>query len=97
MATQLLLGNLSHSFLDSKTRQTFEQKVVKLNLATKEKREISIRPLMLGELDKMVQVCFKSVSSRGAAININIVHATAKTLIQRYPDIVAILILMLQV
>lgn len=52
---------------------------------------------MLGELDKMVQVCFKSVSSRGAAMNINIVHATAKTLIQRYPDIVAILILMLQV
>ena len=40
MATQLLLGNLSHSFPDSKTRQTFEQKVVKLNLATKEKREI---------------------------------------------------------
>lgn len=39
-----------------------------------------------------MQVYFKSVSSRGAAININIAHAIAKALIQRYPDIVAILI-----
>ena len=77
----------------------FKVKVEKeLNDACKEKRDpqksISKysaptgRPLMLGDLDKMVQTYIKAVSSRGAVINKGLAKATAKALIQRYPDVV---------
>ena len=77
----------------------FKVKVeTELNDASKEKRDPkkSIRkysaptgrPLMLGDLDKMVQTYIKAVSSRGAVINTSLAKATAKALIQRYPDVV---------
>ena len=43
---------------------------------------------MLDELDNMMQAYLIAVSSRSVAINTSIVNATAKALIQKYPDIV---------
>ena len=68
--------------LKERTVQTCNQKVEKkLTLAVEEKRKVkksipkysiptACHPLMLGELDKMMQVYLKAVSSRCAVINI---------------------------
>ena len=46
------------------------------------------RPLMLGELDSMIQSYIKSLSNRGGVVNTVIANATAKALMKRYPNIV---------
>ena len=46
------------------------------------------RPLLHGELDNLVQVYLRAVSSRDATVNTNIAKATATAHIQSYTDIV---------
>ena len=46
------------------------------------------RPLMLGELDSMIQSYIKSLSNRGGVVNTVIANATAKALMKRYPNVV---------
>ena len=69
-----------------------------MNNAAREKREVNKStskyssptgcPSLLDELDIIVQVYLRELSSSGTASNTNIAKATAKALIQRYPDIV---------
>ena len=85
--------------LKESTIRSFKARVVKeIKDASKEKREVTQslskyskatgRPLMLGELDEMVQSYIKAVSSRGALVNSSLAKATAKALIQKYPHTV---------
>eukprot|EP00794_Sanderia_malayensis_P013335 gene13335-14713_t len=46
------------------------------------------RPLLLGELDAMVQSYLRACSQRGAVISSCVAISTAKALIQKYPDTV---------
>lgn len=46
------------------------------------------RPLLLGELDAMIQTYITSISSRGCVVNSVIAKSAAKALIARYPDAV---------
>ena len=46
------------------------------------------RPLMLGELDIMVQTYLRALSKRGEVVNTSVANATAKALISKYPNIV---------
>ena len=46
------------------------------------------RPLMLGELDSMVQTYLRALSKRGGVVNTSVANATAKALISKYPNIV---------
>ena len=52
------------------------------NRLTAEKRG---RPLILGELDAMVQTYIKAASNRGAVVTRSMAEATAKALMVRYP------------
>ena len=46
------------------------------------------RPLMLAELDSMIQSDIKSLSNHGGVVNSVIANATAKALMKRYPNVV---------
>ena len=46
------------------------------------------RPLMLGELDSMLQTYLRAMSKRGGVVNTSVANATAKALIRKYPNIV---------
>ena len=46
------------------------------------------RPLLLGELDKMVQKYLLTLSKRGGVINTTVANATAKALMSKYPHVV---------
>ena len=46
------------------------------------------RPLMLGELNSMIQSYIKSLSNHGGVVNTVIANATAKMLMKRYPNVV---------
>lgn len=85
--------------LNESTVRSFKVKVEKeLSDARKEGRDVSKsinkysappgRPLLLGELDSMVQTYIRAVSTRGAVINTSLAKATANALIRRHPDIV---------
>lgn len=85
--------------LTESTIRSFKEKVVKeIKIASKEKREVvkSVskyskpvgRPLLLGEIDGMVQSYIKAVSSRGALVTSSLAKATAKALMSRYPGAV---------
>ena len=75
-------------------RKKYEEEIKK---ATKEKREPSKaiskysaptgRPLMLGELDSMIQAHLLAQSRNGTPINTAIANATAISMVQRYPDV----------
>ena len=83
--------------LNESTVRTFRKKVeAELKSAVKEKREITKaiakyssptgRPLMLGQLDSMVQTYLLAQSQRGCVINASIANATAHALIKRHPQ-----------
>ena len=73
-------------------RKRFEEELKK---STKEKTEMpnlipkyttkTGRPLLLGEIDEMVQSYITALSSRGGLINRAIVVSIAEALIERYP------------
>ena len=73
-------------------RKRFEEELKK---STKEKTEMpnlipkyitkTGRPLLLGEIDEMVQSYITALSSRGGLINRALAVSTAKALIERYP------------
>ena len=46
------------------------------------------RPLLLGDLDRMVQSYLRALSSCGDVINTTIANATANALIKRNPSVV---------
>ena len=64
----------------------------------KEKREVANviqkysshtgRPLLLGELDSMVQTYIKQLSNRGGVVNRAIANATGQASLSRYPNLV---------
>ena len=66
--------------------------------AAKEKREVTKlipksssqtgQPLLLGDLDSMIQTYIKQLSNRGGVVNRAIANATAQALLTRYPNIV---------
>ena len=66
--------------------------------AAKEKREVTKlipnyspqtgRPLLLGDLDSMVQTYIKKLSNRGGVVNRAIANATTQALLTRYRNIV---------
>ena len=47
------------------------------------------RPLLLGDIDQMVQTYIKSVSSRGGLITSTLANAAAKAHMARYPNMIA--------
>ena len=85
--------------LKESTIRSFKARVVKeVKDASKEKRTVvqslpkyslrTGRPLMLGEIDQMVQTYIKAVSSRGGLVTRTLANAAAKTLMARYPNLV---------
>ena len=83
--------------LKESTVRSFRTKVeAELKKALKEKREPSKtiakyssptgRPLMLGQLDSMVQTYILAQSNRGCVINTSIANATARALTKKYPQ-----------
>ena len=85
--------------LKKSTIRLFKARVVKeLKDASKEKRAVvqslpkyslrTGRPLMLGEIDQMVQTYIKVVSSRGGLVTRTLANAAAKALMARYPNLV---------
>lgn len=83
--------------LNESTIRTFKAKYQEeLKNAEKEKREPNKaiekysrktgRPLLLGELDSMVQSYLTAQSKKGCVINVSIANATARALINRYPN-----------
>ena len=86
--------------LKESTIRTFKSRVVKeITDASKEKRAVvqrlpkyslkTGRPLLLGDIDQMVQTYIKSVSSRGGIITSTLANAAAKALMARYPNMIA--------
>ena len=86
--------------LKESTIRTFKSRVVKeITDASKEKRAVvqrlpkyslkTGRPLLLGDIDQMVQTYIKSVSSRGGLITSTLANAAAKALMARYPNMIA--------
>lgn len=85
--------------LNESTVRDFKKRYTpELANAAKEKREVkkSIlryssktgRPLILGDLDSMVQTYIKQLSNRGGVVNRAIANATALALLSRYPNVV---------
>ena len=85
--------------LKESTIRSFKARVVKeVKDASKEKRAVvqslpkyylrTGRPLMLGEIDQMVQTYIKAVSSRGGLVTRTLANAAAKALMARYPNLV---------
>ena len=85
--------------LSESTVRTFKTKYQEeLKKAEKEKRDPSKtiekyssktgRPLMLGELDSMVQTYLTAQSRKGCVINRCIANATARALMNRYPNLI---------
>ena len=85
--------------LNESTARSFRKKVeAELKKASKEKREPSKvivkyssptgRPLMLGQLDSLVQTYLTEQIQWGCVINASIANATARALIQRFPQAV---------
>ena len=79
--------------------RSFKARVVKeVKEASKEKRAVvqslpkyslrTGRPLMLGEIDQMVQTYINAVSSRGGLVTRTLANAAAKALMARYPNLV---------
>ena len=80
--------------LKESTIRSFKTRVIKeIKDASKEQQEVTQslkkyskptgRPLLLGELDAMVQSYIKAVSSRGALVNSSLAIAAGKALIQK--------------
>ena len=95
------LGKFRSRFpgLKESTIRSFKARVVKeVKDVSKEKRAVvqsspkyslrTGRPLMLGEIDQMVQTYIKAVSSRGGLVTRTLANAAAKTLMARYPNLV---------
>ena len=86
--------HLKESIVRSFRKKTEDE----IKKAAKEKREPTKsltkystptgRPLLLGELDRLMQSYLKALSNRGGVINTTIAKATAKALIKRNPGIV---------
>ena len=80
------------------TIRSFKTRVIKeIKDASKEQREVTqslkkyskpTGPLLLGELDAMVQSYIKAVSSHGAIMNSSLSITAGKVLIQKYPNAV---------
>ena len=81
------------SHLNERTVLSFKKKVKdEIKKASKERREskqqickyssTAGRPLLLGDLDRMVQSCLRALSNRGGAINTAIANPTADALIK---------------
>ena len=85
-------------FNESTAREFKKRYNTEIANAAKEKREVTKlipkysshtgRPLLLGELDIMVQTYIKQLSNRGGVVNRAIANATAQALLTRYPNIV---------
>ena len=80
---------------DSTIRSSKTRVIKEIKDASKEQREVTqslkkyskpTGPLLLGELDAMVQSYIKAVSSRGALVSLAI--AAGKALIHKYPNVV---------
>ena len=91
--------NKDFPHLNESTARVFRKKVQQeLSKAAEENRAPSKviakyavptgRPLLLGELDAMIQTYITSISSRGCVVNSVIAKSAAKALIERYPDAV---------
>ena len=65
----------------SKEKRTVLQSLPKYYLRTG-------HPLMLGEIDQMVQTYIKAVSSRGGLVTRTLANAAAKAFMARYPNLV---------
>lgn len=98
-AATLRKFNKTYPNLTESTVRTFKKKFVdELKKADKEKREPTKviekyssktgRPLLLGELDAMVQAYLQAQSKQGCVINTSIANATARALIDRNPNLV---------
>ena len=85
--------------LKESTIRSFKTRVIKeIKDASKEQQEVpqSLKqyskprgcPLLLGELDEMVQSYIKAVSSRDALVNLSLAIAAGKALIQKYSNAV---------
>ena len=83
---------------ESTVREFKKRYTAEVANAAKEKREVKEaipryssetgRPLLLGDLDSMVQTYIKQLSNRGGVVNRTIANATAQALLTRYPNIV---------
>ena len=65
----------------SKEKRAVVQRLPKYSLKTG-------RPLLLGDIDQMVQTYIKSVSLRGGLIMSTLANAAAKGLMARYPNMI---------
>ena len=85
--------------LNESTVRSFKAKYYQeINQVAKEKRNLTKnipkysqptgQPLMLGELDSMVQTYLQALGKRGGGFNTSVANATAKALISKYPNIV---------
>ena len=85
--------------LNESTVREFKKKYnTEIANAVKEKREVANvnpkyssqtgRPLLLGELDSMVQTYIKQLSNRGGVVNRAIANATGQASLSRYPNLV---------
>ena len=71
-----------------KTRAIKEIKDASKEQSLKKYSKPTGRPVLLGELDVMVQSYIKAVSSRSALVNSSLAIAAGKALIQKYPNAV---------
>ena len=90
------IKGLKFSGLKESTIHSFKTRVIKkIKDASKKQREVkqlmkkhskpTNRPLLLGELDEMVQSYIKAVDSRGALMNSSLAITAGEALVQKYP------------